>query len=205
MRKPGRLITHASAWAFCCSALAVDLDVHVNAPEGPNALPSVVYAVPAAGHPLLHPGSTAIVDQVNKQFVPQVSVVEAGTAISFPNKDNIRHHVYSFSAAKTFELKLYSGKPSNPVVFDHPGVVTLGCNIHDVMLGYVVVVDTPFHAVADAHGVAHLAGLPAGDYGIHAWTPGAHQGEHPVQNVHLGGGGEAAPRVEVSAVLDGSR
>jgi len=183
---------------------AADLDVRVTLPVLPAPLPSVVYVEPAAGHFTPRPGATAVVDQINKQFAPQVSVIETGTTVSFPNRDNIRHHVYSFSPAKPFELKLYSGKPSNPVLFDHAGVVTLGCNIHDVMLGYVVVVDTPFHAITDAQGLARIHGLPPGDYHLHAWTPGVHQGEHPVQLVHLGAGADSVQHSDVPAVSDGS-
>lgn len=192
------------ALTACGSACAADLEVHVNRGGATDPLPSVVYAIPQAGHFTPHAGATAIVDQINKQFAAQVSVVETGTAVSFPNKDNIRHHVYSFSSAKPFELKLYSGKPSNPVVFDRPGVVTLGCNIHDQMLGYVLVVDTSWHAVADAHGMAVLQGLPAGDYLVHAWSPGIHQGEHPVQKVHVGGDSAPIARVEIPPVAAGA-
>ncbi|MCU7554319.1 methylamine utilization protein [Alteromonas sp. ASW11-19] len=87
------------------------------------------------------PSEPAIMDQVGKQFLPEVLVVPQGTEVLFPNSDNIRHHVYSFSEAKTFEIKLYSGKPTEPVSFDTPGVVILGCNIHDQMIGYIYVSD----------------------------------------------------------------
>ena len=86
--------------------------------------------------------------QQGKQFLPDVLVVPVGTSVHFPNRDSVRHHVYSFSPAKKFELKLYTGTPANPVVFDRAGVVTLGCNIHDRMVGWIVVVDTPYYAQA---------------------------------------------------------
>lgn len=78
-------------------------------------------------------GAAAQVAQQGRQFVPQVSIVQAGTAVSFPNLDTVRHHVYSFSPVKTFELKLYAGTPSTPVVFERAGTAVLGCNIHDRM------------------------------------------------------------------------
>jgi len=81
----------------------------------------------------------AIMDQINKRFVPTLLVVTEGQSVQFPNSDNIRHHVYSFSKAKPFELKLYAGKPENPITFDHHGVVLLGCNIHDSMVGNIYV------------------------------------------------------------------
>lgn len=115
--------------------------------------------------------TAAIVDQVQKQFTPYVSVVQVGSKISFPNKDNIRHHVYSFSPAKPFELKLYSGTPSQPMVFDKTGTVVLGCNIHDWMLAYVLVVDTPYFAVSDNNGNATVNNLVSTRYRVHIWHP----------------------------------
>ena len=79
----------------------------------------------------------ASIDQVGKQFVPRVSIIRTGTAVTFPNSDNIRHQVYSFSKAKPFTLKLYSGSPAAPVLFDKAGLVLLGCNIHDRMVAFV--------------------------------------------------------------------
>ena len=82
---------------------------------------------------------TAVMDQVNKQFSPELLIVQQGQYVNFPNSDNIRHHVYSFSQAKPFQLKLYSGQPEEPIKFDQQGVVVLGCNIHDSMVGYIYV------------------------------------------------------------------
>jgi plastocyanin len=118
-----------------------------------------------------------VVDQVNKEFVPYVRVIFAGTSVSFPNKDNIRHHVYSFSPAKKFELPLYSGVSAPAVLFDKTGVVVLGCNIHDWMIGYIYVADTPFFAKTDKGGQAALANLPAGEYQLRVWHPDMEQGE----------------------------
>jgi plastocyanin len=115
--------------------------------------------------------ATIIVDQVNKTFVPHVLPVRLGTTVSFPNKDNIRHHVYSFSPAKTFELPLYMGIPASPVKFDKVGVVTLGCNIHDWMVAYVYVVDTPYFGRTGTDGVLVLNDLPAGKYLVRTWHP----------------------------------
>lgn len=111
----------------------------------------------------------AMVEQRNKAFIPLVSVIQAGTLVSFPNRDDIRHHVYSFSPAKRFEIKLYAGTPVDPVVFDKTGEVVLGCNIHDHMVAYVYVVETPWFGKTDKDGAARIEGLPAGDYEINAW------------------------------------
>ncbi|MFN4119791.1 methylamine utilization protein [Acidovorax sp.] len=108
--------------------------------------------------------------QEARQFVPGVLVVPVGTAVSFPNRDTVRHHVYSFSPAKKFELKLYIGTPANPVVFDRPGVVVLGCNIHDNMVGWILVVDTPYFArSAPGTGRVQLDNVPPGAYTLRTW------------------------------------
>ncbi len=119
------------------------------------------------------PRRSAIMDQRDYEFVPHVLVVQTGTSVTFPNSDDVSHHVYSFSEAKTFELALYKGDAYPPVVFDRPGVVVVGCNIHDGMLGYIRVVDTPHFAVTDERGVARIDGVPSGAYVIEAWTPRA--------------------------------
>lgn len=111
----------------------------------------------------------AVVDQHEMRFVPSVLAVRTGTAVTFPNSDDIRHHVYSFSAPKRFELRLYQGTPSAPVVFDKPGLVVLGCNIHDWMVGYVYITDDPWFAVSDAQGKLTIDNLPAGDYRVTLW------------------------------------
>ncbi|MCQ4251667.1 methylamine utilization protein [Pseudomonas stutzeri] len=123
-----------------------------------------------AGQAQRKPAPVAIMDQLDKQFVPAVLAVATGTAVSFPNSDDIRHQVYSFSPAKRFELRLYEGTPSAPVGFDHPGLVVLGCNIHDWMLGYIYVTDDPWFGVSDAQGLINLD-APAGQYPATLWHP----------------------------------
>lgn len=128
---------------------------------------AVVYAEPEAKGSL--PIAPAMIEQRGKQFNPLVSVVQTGTDVTFPNFDSVRHHVYSFSPAKTFELKLYSGVPANPVKFDKAGTVVLGCNIHDNMLAFIQVVDTPYFAKTNKMGKAKLNDLPNGNYTLKAW------------------------------------
>ena len=112
----------------------------------------------------------AIVDQLNEMFVPHVRAISVGSRVNFPNSDQVRHHVYSFSEAKTFELPLYTGVPAQPVLFDKAGLVTLGCNIHDHMLGYILVLDTPWFA--EVHdGKAVITNLPAGKLAVEIWHP----------------------------------
>ena len=113
----------------------------------------------------------AEVAQKDLTFVPFVSAVQKGTQIEFPNQDKTRHHVYSFSPAKVFELKLYAGKPEAPVLFDKAGVVALGCNIHDYMQAFVYVGDSPYLAVSNNDGLVQLNGVPDGQYQLKVWHP----------------------------------
>jgi plastocyanin len=110
-----------------------------------------------------------IVDQVDKTFVPELLPIVVGTLVRFPNHDQIHHHVYSFSPAKTFELPLYKGEDAAPVLFDKVGVVKIGCNIHDWMSGIILVLPTPYFAVTNAEGRFTLSDLPAGTYTLSAW------------------------------------
>lgn len=151
-------------------AVAASVTVKAGDAAG-NALDSVVVSLVPVSRSALPAARPAQIEQRNKTFLPAISVVQTGTAIEFPNNDTVRHHVYSFSAAKVFELKLYAGKPEKPVVFDKPGVVVLGCNIHDKMAAYVVVVDTPWSAVSQADGVARITDVPTGDYQLQLWHP----------------------------------
>lgn len=134
---------------------------------------AVVVLVPTgtASTPGRPAGPPAVMDQVDKEFVPHVLPVNVGTAVTFPNRDNIKHHVYSFSPAKKFELPLYIGTPTSPVVFDRTGVVVLGCNIHDWMVAYVYVAPTPWFAKTGADGRARIADVPAGAYEARVWHP----------------------------------
>lgn len=112
----------------------------------------------------------AIMDQINREFVPHTLVVQQGTKVDFPNSDNVQHHVYSFSPAKTFELKLYSELEVEPQLFNTPGVVELGCNVHDWMLGYIYVADTPYFTQSNSEGKATIT-VPDGDYTMSIWHP----------------------------------
>ena len=128
-------------------------------------------------------------DQVDKQFKPRVLPVQTGTSVDFPNSDKILHHVYSFSAAKTFELPLYKDKPAAPVLFDEPGVVTLGCNVHDWMIGYVVVVDTPWFAKTGKDGKISIKDAPPGDYKAYIWhSDSTAKNQLTSKNVKIGKG-----------------
>lgn len=152
---------------FTTQANAAELTIEVLDASGAAIENAVVYAEPEVKSALLV--TPAIIEQRGKQFNPLVSVVQTGADITFPNFDSVRHHVYSFSPAKTFELKLYSGVPANPVKFDKAGTVILGCNIHDNMLAFIQIVDTPYFTKTNKMGKAILHDLPNGDYTLKAW------------------------------------
>ena len=149
------------------------IDVRVVDRQGTPVADAVVVAVPADPNARL-PARLAhdsVVDQIDKQFVPRVQVVEVGTAVTFPNNDHVRHQVYSFSPARRFELPLYAGVRAKPILFEKPGIVVLGCNIHDWMIGYIYVSESPYFAKTRADGTAVLANLPPRAYVVRVWHP----------------------------------
>src|SRR4051812_3848188 len=172
-------------------ALAGTLDVTVRDATGQPVVDAAVYAIPAAGASEAR-GRTVEIEQVDREFVPFLTVVQVGTTVAFPNRDPIMHHVYSFSPAKPFEIKLYTGKAPHEVLFDKAGVVVLGCNIHDWMLAYVMVVPTPYFGRSDANGEASLRDLPAGAYELHAWHPLQRKAIAPQSVVVPGSGAQQA-------------
>ena len=133
----------------------------------------------------------AIMDQVDLAFVPDVLVIPVHSTVQFPNSDAISHQVYSFSSSKAFQLPLYRGKPYPPVIFDTPGVVTLGCNIHDNMVAYILVTRASHFGRTSAEGVWTASNLPPGRYRLRVW--------HPLLNE-----GKEASRVITTDTADGS-
>ncbi|MEX0900713.1 MAG: methylamine utilization protein [Gammaproteobacteria bacterium] len=150
-------------------AAAGELRVSVHDADGKPLDQAVV--VVDTGQRGAAPEGGVVIDQVNRMFVPHVSVIPTGTAVSFPNRDDIRHHLYSFSAAKTFELSLYKGTPAEPVVFDQAGIVTLACNIHDWMLGFVYVTDHAASTVTGEDGIAQFTVPDRAHYRVTVWHP----------------------------------
>src|SRR5438034_8294610 len=167
---PSRGFLLLTVLVFAGDLMAGSLEVIVKDEKGAPCSDAVAYAA-AVGAASAAPKKHAVVDQRDKQFIPYVTAVQVGTAVSFPNSDNIRHHVYSFSPAKKFELPLYSGVPAEPVVFNKIGFVTLGCNIHDWMIAYVAVLPTPYFQVTGKEGRATLKNLPAAKYTVEVWHP----------------------------------
>lgn len=137
--------------------------------EGGNPVEGVVVSVLGIPNSAPKPNiESAVMDQVELQFKPSVLLVQQGQSVSFPNSDNIRHHVYSFSKPKPFEIKLYANKPEEPIIFDNAGVVVLGCNIHDNMLGYIYVADSTYANMTDMQGRVFFD-LPSSFQQISLW------------------------------------
>ncbi len=157
------------------------LEVEVTGPDGSpvrDAVVSFEAIDPASGRP--GPRSSvpaspragrAVMDQIDLAFEPHVLPVEVGTLVDFPNSDQVRHSIYSFSAARTFEIKLYRGSEVPPIRFDRAGVAVLGCNIHDDMLAYVYVLETPHFGVTETDGRARIEGLLPGRYLVRVRHP----------------------------------
>jgi hypothetical protein len=112
-----------------------------------------------------------VMDQINKTFKPHVLAIPQHALVSFPNSDDIRHHVYSFSKVKPFELKLYAGKPKSPISFDQLGVAVLGCNIHDSMVGYIYIHDNNLTYQSDSRGIINLDIPTDSIANVWAWHP----------------------------------
>lgn len=153
------------------SAMAATVQVQVQDSGGKPLPGAVVYLESREAGLLVKPGQGAELARKAKRFDPEVLVVPVGTAVTFPNRDTVRHHVYSFSPTKSFELKLYAGVPANPVVFDKAGIVVLGCNIHDAMTAWILVVDTPFYGHGTDAGAVAMGPVPAGNYRLRVWHP----------------------------------
>ena len=161
---------------------AGELSVHVVGNDGqPVTDVAVFIKQDGAMVDTTHSPAPAIMDQRDVRFVPHVLVVEKGASVEFPNSDVVAHHVYSFSRPNNFVLPLYKGTPPAPVILDHDGVVTLGCNIHDGMLGYIVVVDTNVFGVTDESGTVSLTiDDDASGYEVSVWSPRIRDSKGPL-------------------------
>lgn len=151
------------------TAFATGVAVQVNDSSGKPLADAVVVVDPEAGAAMPKHLKPAEIEQRGLKFLPLVSVIQTGSRVAFPNNDKVRHHIYSFSPAKKFDQKLYSGVAASPQVFDKAGTVVLGCNIHDRMIAYVKVVDSPYFVKTDASGLARIELPAAGKYTVSVW------------------------------------
>ena len=169
--------TRLRVWLFvlsvslAASSAAVDVTVELKDSAGAT-LSDAIVALYARNPPTSTsaPSAQHQMDQVDKQFAPRLLAIQVGDQIVFPNSDNIRHHVYSFSPAHKFELPLYRGIPSEPVRFEVAGEVVLGCNIHDRMSAHIYVLDTPLFALTTA-GRHTFTGIAPGEYEVAVFHP----------------------------------
>lgn len=146
--------------------------IEIRDTKGAPVADAVASFVPLDAPPVLTPPAVPVaITQKGEEFIPFVTPVCVGTRVNFPNRDKVQHHVFSFSKAKRFDLPLYRGEPKETVLFDQPGVVSLGCNIHDWMSAYVVVLATPYFARSADDGLVPFPGLPAGRYRLEVWHP----------------------------------
>lgn len=170
-RRPARVAGLLLAMSFCLPVAATDLQVRVTQLNG-KPLPGAVVTVHALAAAASPPAPLqAVMDQVNLAFSPDVLVIPVGSTVSFPNTDKVSHEVYSFSSAHPFKLGLYRGTAHPPEHFDRPGLVTLGCNIHDAMLAYILVTDGAYYGMTRADGSWAQADITRGRYRIEVWSP----------------------------------
>ncbi len=177
-----RLLPCAALALLSCAMVqaAPQVFMVVNGANQPVAQ-AVVSVMVKGAKATANPGTVVDMGQRGRSFVPTVVAVQTGGGVNFPNFDTVRHHVYSFSPIKPFEIKLYAGTPTAPIVFDKPGTATLGCNIHDKMIGYIHVVDTPHFGVTDASGKVTIE-VPAGEHKVRAWHSGMGETAAPVES-----------------------
>ena len=183
--RPLRAALLALALVTPAPASSGTLSVTVQKRDGKPLAGAVVSAEPD-GTQTPAPAVRAIMDQVNLAFVPDVLVIPVHSTVQFPNSDAVSHQVYSFSTARQFQLPLYRGKPYPPVQFDQPGIITLGCNIHDNMLGYIVVTAAPYFGRSDPRGGFSVPDLPAGRYRVRIWHPLLNEGAALERSVDVG-------------------
>lgn len=186
--------------ALLGGAGAARVDVQVQDAAGKALAGAVVMFDSPAARAAVRPRAGTEVEQADKKFTQRVTVVPVGSEVHFPNRDKVRHHVFSFSKPKTFEIKLYAGTPANPVLFDRPGIVVLGCNIHDTMLAWVVVAETPWTGQSDALGQLRLNDVPAGAYTLRVWHPDLPPGTPPVEQALTVSATETSAVVRLAAV-----
>jgi plastocyanin len=203
---PGRVFGCLALWLLALIApgrvLGASLTVVLTQPGGEPLAGAIVTARNLAAPAAMHEPIAAVMDQVNRRFTPEVLVIPVGSTVSFPNTDRVSHQVYSFSPVRPFKLPLYRGQPYPPVRFESPGLVTLGCNIHDDMVGYIWVTDARDYGTTDARGAWTAATLAAGDYEISLWHPRMREEDRELhRRVQLGSGDRVEVRVQLTRAV----
>ncbi len=180
-------------------AAAAQLTVKIADAAGKPVRDAVVTFTPAAGAaiPADLKAAPYVMAQKNITFVPFVLAVPQGATVSFPNRDRVNHHVYSFSPAQPFQLPLYGTGQTRSVKFDHAGTIALGCNIHDTMSAYIRIVDTPYFATTGEDGKVVLKDVPAGGGTLSVWQPLMDAANHAVSQALTMGTTDASQAVSV--------
>ena len=187
--------------AVPAAATASEIRVEVRDPKGAPVADAVASLTPLDAAPAVQPPAEPVaVLQEGEEFRPHVTPVVVGTRVTFPNRDAVQHHVFSVSRAKKFDLPLYRGEPREPVLFDQPGVVSLGCNIHDWMSAYIVVLATPHFARSGTDGAAVIGGIPPGRHRLEVWHPRARSAL--TREVVVAGGGAATQVIALTLGVD---
>jgi plastocyanin len=167
-RRAAGLLLCLSLWG---AAWATDLQVRVLQQNGKPLRGAVVTVHVIAANAAAPAPIKAVMDQLDLAFKPDLMVIPLGSTVNFINSDKVSHEVYSFSSAHNFRLGLYRGNGHPPELFDRPGLVTLGCNIHDAMLAYILVTDAPYYGMTAADGSWAQADIVRGKYRIEVWSP----------------------------------
>jgi plastocyanin len=158
--------------ALISAATAEEIRVEVRDSKGQPVADAVASLTPLDAAPVVNPPAEPVaVRQEGEEFRPYVTAIVVGTRVTFPNRDPVQHHVFSVSRPKKFDLPLYRGEPREPVLFNQPGIVSLGCHIHDWMSAYIVVLATPHFARSGEDGVALIRGVPPGRHRLEVWHP----------------------------------
>ncbi|MBB5744575.1 methylamine utilization protein [Brevundimonas variabilis] len=167
------LLALCSILLIATASHAGDLSVSVRDAAGRPVKDAVVTVHPASGVPRgpIRFSWPLRMTQQDIQFDPYVLVVPVGGTVSFPNLDRVRHQVYSFSRGNRFEIELFGRDQTRTHTFASVGIAALGCNIHDQMLAYIRVVDTPWAAKTGTNGDVTLSAVPAGGATLRVWHP----------------------------------
>ena len=178
----------SAALVFSVAPRAAELTVRVTDARGHPAADAVVSLVAPTPEGAARAPAQKVIDQKDETFIPYVEVFRPGDQVVFRNSDTTRHHVYSFSPTRSFEFVLRPTESSQPLTLEKPGVVAVGCNIHDRMITYLYVTDARWVARTGRDGLAHFSDLPGGSYAVQAWHPQLPPGKTAAeQRVTLGG------------------
>lgn len=169
------ILLTSKAYSFDgCNNIAADqscVKIMVNSKSGQALAGMVVYLKPLGGQQLTPSTKEIVIGQLGKSFMPYVSVSQANSKVSFVNQDDITHHIYSAGSDNKFSFKIRAGQTNASILFNHESEVAMGCNIHDWMSGYLLVVNTPYFGKTDQQGQISFTVEKQEKYNIVVWHP----------------------------------